>query len=251
MHRIAGAQLADGNKEFARIQGFDSIQKLRGVSLARMLVFEQSDRSLFEKWVADGCKIAFGEAKERRKRILKIHRKHRHRKRQEWRAHFLWILRRDISDRRRVEIALAESESRFRKIYENSPVMMHSIDVHGLVRNVNKRWLEETGYTREEVLGRKIDFIMTPESAQRAFSTMIPILWSEGHVKDVSYQYVRKDGTVLDVLLDSEVMEDPAWGKISLSTVRNITEQKRLKQGSSASNRFWIRSFSISPLRSF
>lgn len=232
MHRIAGAQLADGNKEFARIQGFDSIQKLQGMSLARILVFEQSDRSLFEKWVAQGCGIAFGEAKETPKKeserfientvIGSV---------KNGALISFWILRRDVSDRRRVEIALAESESRFRQIYENSPVMMHSIDVHGLVRNVNKRWLEETGYTREEVLGRKIDFIMTPESAQRAFSTMIPILWREGHVKDVSYQYVRKDGTILDVLLDSEVMEDPAWGKISLSTVRNVTEQKKAEAG--------------------
>jgi len=50
-------------------------------------------------------------------------------------------------------------------------------------------------------------------------------------VKDVSYQYVRKDGTILDVLLDSEVMDDPAWGKISLSTVRNVTEQKKAETG--------------------
>ena len=102
---------------------------------------------------------------------------------------------RDVTTRIDAQAALKASEDRFRHIYENSPVMMHSIDETGIIRNVNKRWLEVLGYSREEVLGRTISFVMTPESASRSVSTILPQYWRDGSVRDVSYQYIRKDGT--------------------------------------------------------
>ncbi len=137
---------------------------------------------------------------------------------------------RDITERRRIEEALREEEARFRHIYENSPVMMHSIDMQGVVRNVNGRWLGEMGYSRDEVVGRKIDFAMTPESTNAALHTIVPQFWRDGNVRNVEYQYVKKDGTVIDVILDSTVMNDPAWGQVSLSTVRDVTARKKAER---------------------
>lgn len=131
----------------------------------------------------------------------------------------------DITERKYAEEALRLSEFRFREIYENSAVMMHSINQKGYLLNVNKKWLEELGYTRDEVVGRRLDLIMTPESAERAFSAILPSFWEEGKISNVSYQYVRKDGTVIDVLLDSTVMNDPVWGLISLSIIRDVTDR--------------------------
>jgi PAS domain S-box-containing protein len=96
--------------------------------------------------------------------------------------------------------------------------------------NVNKKWLEELGYKRHEIIGRKIDLIMTPESSKRAFKEILPKFWMNGQVSNVPYQYVRKDGTLIDVLLDSAVMRDPVWGLVSLSVIRNVTEQRRAEK---------------------
>lgn len=137
---------------------------------------------------------------------------------------------RDITERRRIEEAFREEEARFRYIYENSPIMMHSIDVRGIVRNVNGRWLEEMGYSRDEVIGRMIDFAMTPESAHAALDTIIPQFWRDGRIQNVTYQYVKKDGTIIDVILDSTVMNDPSWGQVSLSTVRNVTARNKAER---------------------
>jgi two-component system, NtrC family, response regulator AtoC len=131
----------------------------------------------------------------------------------------------DITERKCAEEALRLSESRFREIYENSAVMMHSVNKGGYILNVNKKWLQELGYTREEVVGRRLDLIMTPESAEKIFAAIFPSFWQNGKVSDVSYQYVKKDGTVIDVLLDSTVMEDPIWGLISLSVIRDVTDR--------------------------
>ncbi len=137
---------------------------------------------------------------------------------------------RDITARTEAEEALKSGEERFRQIYARSPVMMHSIDETGIIRNVNQRWLEVLGYTRDEVLGRNIIFVMTPESTLRAKTVILPEYWRHGVVRDVAYQYVKKDGTIIDVLLDSVVMDDPEWGRISLSTVRNITARKMAEE---------------------
>jgi two-component system, NtrC family, response regulator AtoC len=129
-----------------------------------------------------------------------------------------------------MERALQLSNTRFREIYENSPVMMHSINRDGVLLNVNKKWLEVLGYTREEVIGRRLDFMMTPESWEWCFSVVLPGFWPGGKACDVPYQYVKKDGSIIDVLLDSRVMDDPEWGLISLSVIRDVTDQKRAER---------------------
>ncbi len=133
----------------------------------------------------------------------------------------------DITDRKKAESALRESEAKFRHIHDNAPVMMFSVDAQGRICNVNNKWLEETRYSREAVIGRTLDFMMTPGSARRALSKMSLKLWKEGHIKDVPFEYVRRDGTVMDVLLNSIVTTDPAGEAVGLSVVTDITERKR------------------------
>ncbi len=123
--------------------------------------------------------------------------------------------------------ALVESEARLKHIYDHSPVMMHSIDEAGKICNVNRKWLEVTGYDRVEVIGQKADFMMTPESAHRAFSEVIPRFWKDGQVRNIPYQYLTKDGAVIDVLLNCDASVDPLGRSISLSVVRDVTEQKK------------------------
>ena len=108
--------------------------------------------------------------------------------------------------------------------------MMHSIDVQGIVRNVNGRWLEEMGYSRDEVVGRNIEFAMTPASANAVLNAIARQFWRDGKVKNVDYQYVKKDGTLIEVIVDATVMNDPAWGQVSLSTVRNVTARKKAER---------------------
>ena len=140
------------------------------------------------------------------------------------------LLNKEIIESNQLENDLRRSEERFRHIYENSPVMMHSIDQTGIICNVNAKWLEVMGYCGEEVLGRPITSFMTAESADKATSEVLPKFWSTGSVKDVEYQYIKMDGMVIDVLLDSVVMNDPRLGKISVSTVRDVTARKRAEE---------------------
>ncbi|MGO9566868.1 MAG: PAS domain S-box protein [Desulfomonilaceae bacterium] len=132
----------------------------------------------------------------------------------------------EIRRKRRIaDEALHKSEVRFRQIYDNAPVMMHSIDKNGVIRNLNRKWLAEMGYARDEMIGRSVAEVMTPKSVE-ALWQILPNFWQDRKVADLSYQYIKKDGTIIDVLLDSVVIDDPIWGEVSLSVVRNVTAQK-------------------------
>lgn len=135
----------------------------------------------------------------------------------------------EITERKRMEEALRRSEFKFRQIYERAPVMMHSIDKNGIIRNVNAKWSQELGYSKEEATSRTIDFLMTSDSIE-SMSAILPQFWNSGQLNDVPYQYLKKDGSVIDVLLDSVAMDDPAWGIVSLSVIRDITDKKRAEE---------------------
>jgi len=136
----------------------------------------------------------------------------------------------DITDRKRTEQELLDSAGMFRRIFQQSPVMMHMVDETGALIDVNQRWLEETGYQRQEVIGRRADFLMTAESARRALEEVMPRFWREGRVRNVPYQYVRKDGSIMDVLLSCDVLVRPNGSKASLSVVTDVTHSHRDKR---------------------
>ncbi len=125
---------------------------------------------------------------------------------------------------------LQQSEARVRHLYENSPVMMHTTDENDILCDVNAQWLQETGYTRAEAIGRPIHHLMTPESAERAFAQVQPQLQRDGYVRDVPYQFIKKSGTVMEVLVNTLATLDPSGKSTYLSVVRNVTEQKRAER---------------------
>ncbi|MBI5572308.1 MAG: PAS domain S-box protein [Desulfomonile tiedjei] len=135
----------------------------------------------------------------------------------------------DASKLQRAAETIVENEKRFRQVYDNAPVMMHSIDRHGILRNVNKKWLTEMGYERSEVIGKSVELVMTPD-ARVALARNLYQFWDSGRISDLEYQYIKKDGSIIDVLLDSVAVYDAVWGQVSLSVMRNVTYRKQAEE---------------------
>ncbi|NET39112.1 MAG: PAS domain S-box protein, partial [Cyanothece sp. SIO1E1] len=125
---------------------------------------------------------------------------------------------------------LKASEARYRSLYENTPVMLHSIDPNGNLISVSNYWLEKLGYTREEVIGRRSTEFLTQES-QRHAQEILPAYFKTGKCTDVAYQMVTKAGEILDVLL-SATAEWNASGQISrsLAVMLDVTECNRIER---------------------
>lgn len=137
----------------------------------------------------------------------------------------------DITEEFHKEQALIESEKRYRQLYEKTPAMLHTIDLEGRLINVSNQWLETLGYRREEVIGHQsLDFLM-PESRKYAQEVVIPQYKRDGYLKDIPYQFVKKNGEIINILA-SAIFERDAEGNIqgSLSVLQDITEKKRQEE---------------------
>ncbi|MGF1601152.1 MAG: PAS domain S-box protein [Thermosynechococcaceae cyanobacterium] len=154
----------------------------------------------------------------------------------------LWVAR-DISDRKQAEDSLKRSEARYRAIYENTPVMLHSIDTEGRLMSVSNYWLEKLGYQRQDVLGRPSLEFLTPASQQDALELYLPRFDEQGFLQNVSYQFVTKTGEILDVLL-SAIAERDAHNQVErfLAVMIDVTELKQIEQQLKQANTELVRS---------
>lgn len=134
----------------------------------------------------------------------------------------------EIVRRRNAELALRQSETRYRSLYHHTPAMLHSIDVQGNLLSVSDFWVETMGYNREEVLGRPLTDFLTPESKQYAETIGIPQFFDSGFVKDIPYGMIKKSGEAMDVLL-SAVADRNDQGRIqrSLAVSIDVTQRNR------------------------
>jgi PAS domain S-box-containing protein len=134
----------------------------------------------------------------------------------------------DITESKRVEEALRQAAEKYRFLYTHTPVMMHSIDRHGRIISVSDFWLDTLGYERAEVIGRSSVEFLTPESRRYAEEVVLPEYFKTGVCRDIPYQFVKKDGERLDVLLSAIADRDAAGNIIrSLAVLIDVTERNR------------------------
>ena len=119
----------------------------------------------------------------------------------------------------------------YQSLYENTPTMLHCIDVEGRIVSVSNLWLQKLGYERDEVLGRKSTEFLTPESRQYAETVKLPEYFRTGMVADVPYKFVKKNGEIMDVLLSAIAQRDSEDSIIRyLAVLNDITEQKKAER---------------------
>ena len=115
---------------------------------------------------------------------------------------------RNVTERVQLERQLRESEHRFRSLFEKAPVMVHSIDRDGRLLMVSNNWLEKTGFSRKEVTGKKSAEFLTEGSRQQGANAYLPQFFQDGHIENVPYTMVKKNGETVDVLVSATTDKD-------------------------------------------
>ncbi len=133
----------------------------------------------------------------------------------------------DITERKRAEETLRESETRFRTFVDHATDAFFLIGDQGKVLDVNRQACGSLGYTREELIGMTArDF---DPDADDAFLQWLGDRLNAGVVCTFETRHRRKDETVFPV----EVRVRPFWQgsrRLSLALARDITDRRRAEE---------------------
>ncbi len=126
----------------------------------------------------------------------------------------------------RETVLLRESEEQFRKLYRETPLPLYSLSPDGKIEQASDAWLELIGYERAEAIGRRLTDFMTEDSRPRYEQSAWPVLRADGEIRELEFQFVKKSGAVLDVLLSARVEKSGAVVR-TLCGLIDITARKR------------------------
>lgn len=133
---------------------------------------------------------------------------------------------RDITERKRAEAALHQSEERFAKIFHASPTAITITRLSDSVfLDVNPSFLSLTGYARDEVVAHTVlELGVWADQATR--DRMTAVLAEQGSIAGLELKLRTKSGAVRDLLAAAEMME-LADEACVLGTFQDITARKR------------------------
>ncbi len=148
--------------------------------------------------------------------------------------HTIW---RDVTEHKRADEALIESEKKYRDLFENANDAILIVGPALNFIDVNKRATEIFGYSREEYLTMRILDVIPPEQVPRS-ETAFTSLREKGSYEKFTGKSRTKDGRWLDVEVSSSaIIHD---GKIvgSRDILRDITERKRAEDALRSSENY-------------
>jgi len=133
----------------------------------------------------------------------------------------------DIAERKQTEIALLESERKFRSLFEESRDAIYITTKDGRFVEVNQSFLDLFGETREELMKHNAKDAYTSIEDCERFKKEIK---EKGAVRDFELKLRKKDGSLIDCLLTVNPKRNEEGGIVGYQgIVRDITERKRIE----------------------
>jgi len=157
----------------------------------------------------------------------------------------LIISTRDISQRKRVEEMLRQSEEKYRVLIENIQDGIFIIQ-NAKMKFVNEGFARITGYSIEEIIGNDFSYLIAPQDRELVADRYTRRLRGEKVPADYEFRLMRKDGTILTV--DMNVGVFTYLGSIaSIGILKDITQRKRVEEALHASEEKFSKAFYSSP----
>ncbi|MCC6145732.1 MAG: PAS domain S-box protein, partial [Candidatus Hydrogenedentes bacterium] len=135
----------------------------------------------------------------------------------------------DITERKRFEEALQESENNYRDLFENAYDLIYTMDVDQRITSVNKLAEEVMGYNREELIGKRIDDFLAPEYINMGIENFQSKL--DGHASRTRYEVeaIAKNGERIPLEVQSRLILRDGRPAGVQGTVRDLRSRKRFE----------------------
>ncbi|WP_299471874.1 EAL domain-containing protein [uncultured Roseibium sp.] len=125
------------------------------------------------------------------------------------------------------EAQLIKANKRLAFLYNNTPVMLYSIDSKDRIIKVSDYWLHATGYSRKQVIGRKFCEFIHEEFKDDYLTNRGMLSVGKNETLEVTSVFQKADGSRLDVLItETKDFDDSSGGRRSLSVMTDISKLK-------------------------
>ena len=143
----------------------------------------------------------------------------------------------DVTDRKRADEALKESEERFRLLVKHSNDIFVIIDETGRETFLSESVERFTGFTVDEILGSNGFNYIHPDDAAHMVETLSWLQSNPGKSRRAEYRHIHKNGSWVRMeAIGTNLLNDPRINGIVLN-VRDVTDRKQAEEALRESER--------------
>ena len=139
--------------------------------------------------------------------------------------HYVAELEERIAERKRAEVALRESEERYRELFENARDAIYVHDLEGTYIRVNRATETLSGYKREEIVGHNFAEFVAAEDVRYVRKSFYAKLAEQGETA-FEVDVIAKDGRRVPVEVRSQAIYENGVMVGVQGTARDITERR-------------------------
>ncbi|NJD78188.1 MAG: PAS domain S-box protein [Candidatus Methanoperedens sp.] len=140
------------------------------------------------------------------------------------------IIIKDISEQKKLELHLKESEARYRELFENADDVMYTFDSKGFFQTINNAGLKALGATRDEIIGSHGSKWIAPDSMKIANERFMKLISGVSIDEMAIYEIVCKNGEHKWAELRTRPIKEGTKITGIHGIARDITEKKRLEE---------------------